>query len=76
MESSDDYATVIYNDEFHRVDEVIDTLRTVLECERSPAIGLTTLIDRNSRCVVKCCGYATCQEVCLLLKNLVKLRSP
>ena len=74
MESNDDYATVIYNDEYHRIDEVIDTIRTVLECERSPAIGLTTLIDRSGRCIVKCSGYQNCLEV--HLKVLKKCSCP
>lgn len=39
LESNDDYVTVIYNDEYHRFEEVMDTLRMVLECERTPAIG-------------------------------------
>lgn len=63
MESNDDYVTVIYNDEYHRFEEVMTTLRTVLECERTPAIGLTTMIDRNGRCIVKCSGFQNCQEV-------------
>ena len=62
-ESNDDYVTVIYNDEYHRFEEVIDTIRNVLEYERSPAKGLTTLIDRNGRCIVKCSGYQACQEI-------------
>ena len=27
------------------------------------AIGLTTHIDRNGRCIVKCSGFQNCQEV-------------
>ena len=84
---NDDYCTVIYNDEFHRFDDVIDTIPRAVDCDRNTAIGqlrkyyyalkniwpvflllllftgLTTLVDRNGRCIVKCAGFATCQEV-------------
>ena len=68
MESTDDYTTTIYNDEVHQYDEVIDTIRLVLDCDMSTAIGLTTLIDRKGRCVIKCSGHDRCQKVCLYSK--------
>ena len=68
MESTDDYTTTIYNDEVHQYDEVIDTIRLVLDCDMNTAIGLTTLIDRKGRCVIKCSGHDRCQKVCLLSK--------
>ena len=64
METSDNYATVIYNSERHKTDEFIRTITIVLECERTPAIGMTTLIDRSGRCIVKCSDFSSCQEVC------------
>ena len=60
---NDDYCTVIYNDEFHRFDDVIDTIPRAVDCDRNTAIGLTTLVDRNGRCIVKCSGFANCQDV-------------
>ena len=73
---NDDYCTVIYNDEFHRFDDVIgnfadfyvksvkcflisrnffftDTIPRAVDCDRQTAIGLTTLVDRNGRCIGK-----------------------
>ena len=70
MESTDDYTTTIYNDEVHQYDEVIDTIRLVLDCDMNTAIGLTTLIDRKGRCVIKCSGHDSCQKVCLHSKIL------
>ena len=64
METNDNYATVIYNSERHKTDEFIRTITIVLECERTPAIGMTTLIDRSGRCIVKCSDFSSCQEVC------------
>ena len=64
METNDNYATVIYNSERHKTDEFIRTITIVLECERTPAIGMTTLIDRYGRCIVKCSDFSSCQEVC------------
>ncbi len=39
-DSNDDYVTTIYNDEIHKFEDVIETIRTVLEYDRSPAIGM------------------------------------
>ena len=61
--SNDDYVTVIYNDEFHRFDDVIETIPRSIDCERQVAIGLTTLIDRIGRVVVKCSGFQVCEDV-------------
>ena len=36
---NDDYCTVIYNDEFHRFDDVIDTIPRAVDCDRNTAIG-------------------------------------
>ena len=63
MGSNDDYVTVIYNDEYHRFEDVIETIPRSIDCERQTAIGLTTLIDRIGRVIVKCSGFQVCQEV-------------
>ena len=64
VENNDQYTTTVYNDEFHQYDDVIDTMCSVLECDQNTAIGLTTLIDRKGRCIIKCSGHDTCQKVC------------
>ena len=61
--SNDDYVTVIYNDEFHRFEDVIETIPRSIDCEKQVAIGLTTLIDRIGRVVVKCSGFQVCEDV-------------
>lgn len=63
MSANDRYATVVYNDEIHTFDEVIQSLPRAVECDRNTAIGFATLIDREGRCVVKCAGYNACNEV-------------
>ena len=63
------YVTVIYNDEYHRFEDVIDTIPRSIDCERHVAIGLTTLIDRIGRVVVKCSGFAV--SLLLYARNLV-----
>ena len=63
INGNDSYATVVFNDEIHNFDEVIGLLPRAVDCDRNMAKGLAHLIDREGRCLVKCCGFNTCQEV-------------
>lgn len=47
------YCTVLYNDETHTFDTVINTLTRALECTQRDAVDYATMIDREGRCVVK-----------------------
>lgn len=59
----DSYCTVLYNDETHTFEQVINTLTRVLKCNQKIAIEYVTSIDREGRAVVKCSTFQYCNEL-------------
>lgn len=53
MDTEDSYCTVVFNDEVHTFNDVINTLPRAVDCDRIAAIGFATLIDRDGRAIVK-----------------------
>lgn len=61
----DFYCTVLYNDETHTFEQVIQTLTRIVGCTQKDAIEYVSSIDREGRAVVKCATF----QSCLKLKN-------
>lgn len=61
----DIYCTVLYNDETHTFEQVIQTLTRIVGCPQKDAIEYVSSIDREGRAVVKCATF----QSCLKLKN-------
>lgn len=61
--ASDTYCTVLYNDETHTFEHVINTLTKVIKCSQKDAIDFVTNIDREGRAVVKCSTFQHCTEL-------------
>lgn len=61
--SPDNYCTVLYNDETHTFEQVINTLARVIKCSQRDAIEFVTNIDREGRAVVKCSTFQHCTEL-------------
>lgn len=59
---SDTYCTVLFNDETHTFEQVINTLSRVIKCSQKDAIEYVTNIDREGRSVVKCSTFQYCNE--------------
>ncbi|KAK4886967.1 hypothetical protein RN001_003238 [Aquatica leii] len=59
----DTYCTVLYNDEIHTFEQVINTLNRVIKCSQKNAIEYVTNIDREGRAVVKCSTFQHCSEL-------------
>ncbi|KAB0798887.1 hypothetical protein PPYR_06767 [Photinus pyralis] len=59
----DTYCTVLYNDEIHTFEQVINTLNRVIKCSQKNAIEYVTNIDREGRAVVKCSTFQHCNEL-------------
>lgn len=57
------YCTVLYNDETHTFEQVINTLARVIKCTQRDAIDFVTNIDREGRAVVKCSTFQHCTEL-------------
>ena len=60
---SDVYCTVLFNDEAHTFEQVINTLMKVTKCSHKDAIDYVTNIDRDGRTVVKCSLFQHCNEL-------------
>lgn len=56
-ERSSLFCTVLYNDETHTFDLVIQTLTRALQCTKKDAIEFATTIDREGRSIVKVGGF-------------------
>lgn len=54
------FCTVLYNDETHTFDLVIQTLTRALQCTKKDAIEYATTIDREGRSIVKIGGFTVC----------------
>ncbi|KAG8196917.1 hypothetical protein JTE90_027621 [Oedothorax gibbosus] len=59
----DTYCTVLFNDETHTYDQVIDTLTKAISCNKKTAMDFATAIDREGRSMVKCDTFANCNTV-------------
>ncbi|XP_055953214.1 E3 ubiquitin-protein ligase UBR2-like [Argiope bruennichi] len=62
-DSSDTYCTILYNDETHTYEQVIDTLTKAINCSKKVAIDYATTIDREGRSIVKCSTFAECNQI-------------
>ncbi|KAG7206391.1 hypothetical protein KM043_003754 [Ampulex compressa] len=60
---SDTFCTVLFNDETHTFEQVINTLMRIIKCSQRDAIEFVTNIDREGRTVVKCSGFQHCSEL-------------
>lgn len=59
----DTYCTVLYNDEIHTFEQVINTLNRVIKCQQRNAVEYVTNIDREGRAVVKCSTFLHCNDL-------------
>nr|XP_045609964.1 E3 ubiquitin-protein ligase UBR2-like isoform X2 [Procambarus clarkii] len=58
----DTYVTMLYNDETHTYDQVINTLERAIECTQKDAVAFATSIDREGRCIVRCSSFQQCSQ--------------
>ncbi|CAD7090539.1 unnamed protein product [Hermetia illucens] len=54
------FCTVLYNDESHTFEQVIQTLIKICKCNQRDAMEFVTSIDREGRAVVKVDSFETC----------------
>lgn len=62
-ESNNIYAAVLFNDEVHTYEQVIQTLGRAIACSQKEATDFATIIDREGRSVVKCSNFIACNSV-------------
>lgn len=63
LATTDTYCTVLFNDETHTFEQVINTLTRVLKCSQRDAVEYVTNVDREGRSVVKCSRFQHCKEL-------------
>lgn len=63
VDDEDIYCTILYNDETHTFEQVIQTLTSIVKCTQKEAIEYVTSIDREGRAVVKCASFETCKKL-------------
>lgn len=66
----DAFATMLFNDEIHTYDQVIQTLTRAVECSPKEAIDFATTIDREGRSIVKCSPFQMCSQVKSLIERI------
>ncbi|KAG4075561.1 hypothetical protein HA402_003386 [Bradysia odoriphaga] len=59
----DFYCTVLYNDETHTFEQVIQTLTRIVGCNQKEAVEYVSSIDREGRAVVKCATFQACLKL-------------
>lgn len=60
---SDSYCTVLFNDETHTFEQVINALTRVLKCLQKDALEYVTKVDREGRAVVRCSVFRNCKDL-------------
>lgn len=71
IEDEDVYCTILYNDETHTFEQVIQTLTSIVKCTQKEAIEYVTSIDREGRAVVKCASFEICKKLKEDIENKV-----
>ncbi|XP_053678473.1 E3 ubiquitin-protein ligase UBR1 [Anopheles nili] len=57
------HCTILYNDETHTFEQVIQTLTSIVKCHHKTAIEYVTSIDREGRAVVKFASFEVCKKL-------------
>ncbi|KAM8720480.1 hypothetical protein ACLKA7_006514 [Drosophila subpalustris] len=63
------FCTVLYNDESHTFDQVIQTLTKIAKCRHKDAMEIVAAIDREGRAVVKCDTFKECNDLKTAIEN-------
>ncbi|EDV92119.1 GH24736 [Drosophila grimshawi] len=63
------FCTVLYNDESHTFDQVINTLTKIARCRHKDAMEIVAAIDREGRAVVKCDTFKECNDLKTAIEN-------
>ena len=70
IESEDTFVTMLFNDEIHTYEQVINTLTRAIECSPKEAIEYATTIDREGRSIVKCSTSQNCNTVKVAIQRI------
>ncbi|XP_070569458.1 E3 ubiquitin-protein ligase UBR2-like isoform X2 [Ptychodera flava] len=66
---ADSYCTMLFNDEVHTYDQVIDTLKKAVDCTHKEAVDFATVVDREGRSSVCNGNFRICEQACSIIKR-------
>lgn len=69
-QTSDGYRVILYNDEYHSMDEVIFQLQKATGCTVEKAIDIMLEAHTKGRAVCHKGGRDDCQKVCRVLREI------
>jgi hypothetical protein len=61
--TSDDYVTMLYNDEIHSYDQVVNTLKKVLIIDDKKAFEYAAVVDKEGRSAIRRSKKADCLQI-------------
>eukprot|EP00106_Octopus_bimaculoides_P013402 XP_014780844.1 PREDICTED: E3 ubiquitin-protein ligase UBR2-like [Octopus bimaculoides] len=61
-EPDDLFVTILFNDELHTFDQVINTLQKAVDCSAKQAADFSTTVDREGRSGIKTGGFIVCDK--------------
>ncbi|XP_036362992.1 E3 ubiquitin-protein ligase UBR2 isoform X2 [Octopus sinensis] len=61
-EPDDLFVTILFNDELHTFDQVINTLQKAVDCSAKQAADFSTTVDREGRSGIKTGGFNVCDK--------------
>ncbi|XP_038072010.1 E3 ubiquitin-protein ligase UBR2-like isoform X2 [Patiria miniata] len=65
----DTYCTMLFNDEIHTYEQVIETLRKAVNCTPKEAVDFATIVDREGRSTVRNGLYKDCERARTIIKR-------
>ncbi|XP_071789755.1 E3 ubiquitin-protein ligase UBR2-like isoform X2 [Asterias amurensis] len=65
----DTYCTMLFNDEIHTYEQVIDTLKKAVGCTAKEAVEFATIVDREGRSTVRNGPYKDCERARTIIKR-------
>ncbi|KAG1675618.1 E3 ubiquitin-protein ligase UBR2 [Nymphon striatum] len=59
----DEYVTMMFNDEMHTYDQVMQSLTRAIDCTQKEAMEYATIVDREGRSSIKCGKFNVCESI-------------
>ncbi|XP_022090743.1 E3 ubiquitin-protein ligase UBR2-like [Acanthaster planci] len=69
----DAYCTMLFNDEIHTYEQVIETLKKAVNCTPKEAVDFATIVDREGRSTVRNGFYKDCERARNIIKRTTSL---
>ncbi|KAL5008356.1 hypothetical protein ScPMuIL_013937 [Solemya velum] len=74
-ELDDSYVTMMFNDELHTYEQVINTLQKAVDCTHKEAVDFATMVDREGRSGVRYGTFSECEKARTVIERNTRLGS-